>query len=444
MSETDRIPPQNSEAEISVLGSMLISAEATYLAFELLTEEHFYKNSHKLIFSAMAGLFQKNEPIDLVTVMEQLRREKNLEAAGGASYLTSLAEGVPTASHVAHYARIVREKSTLRGLIRLFDSFAAECYENPEDIGFFVDRVEQAIYGIARDKQARDFVHIRDLIHGSLETAESLMKNKQLVTGMPTGFLEFDERTSGLQPSDLVIVASRPSMGKTSLGLNIAQHAAVKERLPVAVFSLEMSREQLVQRLLCAEARVNSHQLRTGYLSESAFPRLTSAAEKLNEAEIFIDDTPAISGLELRAKARRLKAQKDIKMVIVDYLQLMNWSGKADNRQQEISEISRSLKALARELEIPVIALSQLSRAVEARTDKRPVLSDLRESGAIEQDADIVVLLYRPEYYDSSKKPGEAEINIAKQRNGPVGSFNLAFIKEYARFENLSTETVGA
>lgn len=442
MSGKDRIPPQNTEAETSVLGSMLISPDACYTAFELLSGDCFYKNSHKLIFSAMVKLFQKNEAIDLITAMEQLKREKNIEAAGGGAYLTSLAESVPSASNVQYYARIVREKSVLRSMIGIFDRFSSECYEDPEDISLFVDRVEQSVYDIARDKQSQDFVNIRDLIHDSLETAERLMKNKQLVTGIPTGFMDFDARTSGLHPSDLMVVASRPSMGKTSLALNIAQYAAVKEKLPVAVFSLEMSKEQLAQRLLCAEARINSHQLRTGYLGESAFPRLTMAAEKLNEANIFIDDTPGISGLELRAKARRLKARENIGMVVVDYLQLMSWSGRADNRQQEISELSRSLKSLAREIDVPVIALSQLSRAVEARTDKRPVLSDLRESGAIEQDADIVCLLFREEYYDASKGQGEADVNIAKQRNGPVGAFKLAFIKEYARFENLSTASV--
>jgi replicative DNA helicase len=443
MNEKDRVPPQNNEAETSVLGSMLISSDACYSGFELLKEENFYKNSHKLIFSAMAKLFQKNEAIDLVTVMEQLKRDKKIEAAGGAAYLASLAESVPSASNAAYYARIVKEKSILRSMIGMFDKFSSECYDSPEDMGLFVDQVEQSVFSIARDRQSQDFVHIKELIHDSLETAERLMKNKQLVTGTPTGFVDFDEKTSGLHPSDFMVIASRPSMGKTSLALNIAQHAAIKNDVPVALFSLEMSKEQLVQRLLCAEARVNSHQLRTGYLGESAFPRLTMAAGKLNEADIFIDDTPAISGLELRAKARRLKAKENIGMVIVDYLQLMNWAGRADNRQQEISELSRALKSLAREINVPVIALSQLSRAVEARTDKRPVLSDLRESGAIEQDADIVVLLFREEYYDASKGQGEAEIHIAKQRNGPVGSFKLAFIKEYARFENLTTAAAG-
>ncbi len=439
MNGKDRVPPQSIETEASVLGSMLISPEASYSGFEILAPDAFYKSAHKIIFQAMLQLFQKSEPIDLVTVMDRLRRESKLDQAGGAAYLTALAESVPTVSNVEYYARIVREKAVLRQLINTFGQFAGECYDNPQDIGTFIDRVEQAVYNIARDKPGGDFVQIKDLIHGSLETAERLMKDKQLVTGIPTGFDRFDERTSGLQKSDLMIIASRPAMGKSSLALNIAQNVAIREKLPVAFFSVEMSREQLVQRMLCAEARVNSHHLRTGYLGESAFPRLTIAAGRLAEAKIFIDDTPSISALELRAKARRLKARENIQMVLVDYLQLMRGSSRVENRQQEISELSRALKSLARELNIPVVALSQLSRAVEARTDRKPVLSDLRESGAIEQDADIVVLLFREDYYDASKSPGEAEINIAKQRNGPVGSFKLAFIKEYARFENLST-----
>ncbi len=436
--EQERIPPQNVEAEMSVLGSMLMTSNAVYRCIELLNKEGFYREAHRKIFSAMVELFGKDEAIDLVTITEQLRRDGNLEAVGGASYLTGLVDGVPTSENVEYYAKIVKEKAVLRDMINLLNKVADECYGSPDDVGLFVDRVEQSIYNLSRDKPGQDFIRLKDIIHDSLETVEALYRNKQLVTGISTGFDDLDEITSGLQLSDLIIIAGRPSMGKSSLAINIAQTAAIREKVPVAFFSLETSREQLVQRMLCAEARVSAYKLRTGFLSEEAFPRLTIAAGRLSEAPIFIDDTPAIPVLELRAKARRLNARENIGLIIIDYLQLMQWSGRADNKQQEISEISRSLKSLARELRIPVVAISQLSRAVEARADHRPQLSDLRESGAIEQDADVVILLLREEYYDPKKKQGEAEVIIAKQRNGPVGTVRLAFISEYTRFEPLS------
>jgi replicative DNA helicase len=437
--EQDRIPPQNVEAEMSVLGSMLMSSDAVCRCIELLNGESFYREAHRKTFSAMVELFEKDEAIDLITITEQLRRDGSLEAVGGASYLTGLVDGVPTSENVEYYAKIVKEKAVLRDMISVLSKVADECYGNPDDVGLFVDRVEQSIYNLSRDKPGQDFIRLKDIIHDSLETVEALCRKKQLVTGIPTGFDELNEITSGLQPSDLIIIAGRPSMGKSSLAVNLAQIAAVREKIPVAFFSLETSREQLVQRMLCSEARVSTYKLRTGFLSEAAFPRLTIAAGKLSEAPIFIDDTPAIPVLELRAKTRRLKARENVGLIIIDYLQLMQWSGRADNRQQEISEISRSLKSLARELRIPVVALSQLSRAVETRADHRPQLSDLRESGAIEQDADVVVLLLREEYYDPKKRPGEAEVIIAKQRNGPVGKVRLAFISEYTRFESIST-----
>ncbi len=441
--EQQKLPPQNIEAEMSLLGSMLISPDAVYRCIELLNGQSFYREPHRKVFSAMQELFGRDEAIDLVTITEQLRRGGNLEAVGGASYLTGLMDGVPTSENVEYYAKIVREKAVLRNMIKLLNQSSNECYESPDDVGLFIDRLEQSVYSLSRDKPGQDFVALKDIIHDSLEMAEALCRNKQLVTGIDTGFTELNEKTSGWHPSDLIIVAGRPSMGKSSFAINIAQTAAIKEKIPVAFFSVEMAREQLVQRMLCAEARVNAHELRTGFLSETAFPKLTTAAGKLKEAPIFIDDSPAIGTLELRAKARRLKARENIGLIVIDYLQLMQWSGRADNKQQEISEISRSLKSLARELRIPVMALSQLSRAVEAREGHRPLLSDLRESGAIEQDADVVILLLREEYYDpkDEKKQGIAELNIAKQRNGPVGTLKLAFIKEYTRFQDLSPRT---
>ena len=441
--EQKRVPPQNIEAEISVLGSMLMSPQAVNRCIELLNEGAFYREAHGKIFAAMLELFERDEAIDVVTLAEQLRRDGSLETVGGASYLTSLVDGVPTTANVAYYAKIVREKAVLRSMIGILSQYANECYESPDNVAAFVDSVEQAIYSLSRDKPGQDFIQVKDIIHDSLEMAEALSKRKQIVTGIATGFNDFNVMTSGLQPSDLIIVAGRPSMGKSSLAVNIAQWVAIKENTAVAFFSLEASKEQLVQRMLWSEARVNAHQLRTGFLGEKAFGELAIAAGRLEKAAIFIDDTPSISALELRAKARRLKAKEDIGLIVVDYLQLMQWTGRADNRQQEISEISRGLKSLARELRIPVMALSQLSRAVEARTDHRPLLSDLRESGAIEQDADVVVLLLREGYYDPKKDSGETELIIAKQRNGPVGTIKLMFMKEYTRFQDLSSRIPG-
>lgn len=441
--EQERIPPQNIEAEMSVLGSMLMSSDAVCRCIELINPESFYREAHGKIFSAMQELFGRDEAIDLITITEQLRRDRNLESVGGSSYATSLVDGVPTSANVEYYAKIVREKAVLRDMIKLLGQVSNECYENPDDVGLFLDSLEQSVYKLSREKPGQDFIALKDIIHDSLEMAEALCRKKQLITGIDTGFTDLNEKTSGWQPSDLIIIAGRPSMGKSSLAVNIAQTAAIKEKIPVAFFSVEMAREQLVQRMLCAEGGVDAHKLRSGFLGESDFSKLAIAAGKLAEAPIFIDDTPAIRALELRAKARRLKARENIGLIIIDYLQLMQWSGRTENKQQEVSEISRSLKSLARELKIPVVALSQLSRAVEARENHRPQLSDLRESGAIEQDADVVILLLREEYYDpeDEKKQGKAELNIAKQRNGPVGTVKLAFIKEYVRFQDLSTRT---
>ena len=433
-----KVSPQNLEAEMSVLGSMMMEEEAIARAIELLDKDSFYQEAHKKIFSAMLDLYERSAAVDLVTFTEELRKRGDLEGVGGAAYLTSLINAVPTAANIEHYAKIVKEKAILRSLINTATQIITESYEDRQEVDLFLDKVESRIYDISESKLRQDFVSIRDLIGDSIELAERLTQKKQLVTGIPTGFIEFDTKTSGLQASDLIVIAGRPSMGKSSLAINVALHVGVEKKIPLAFFSLEMSKEQLVQRMLCSEARVDAHKLRTGFLSSSAFSDLTLAAGLLAEAPIFIDDTPGMSGLELRAKARRLRSREKIGLIIIDYLQLMQGRRRAENRQQEISEISRSLKSLARELKVPVVALSQLSRAVEARDDHRPRLADLRESGAIEQDADVVALLLREEYYPPHKNPGQADVNIAKQRNGPVGSFKLTFRQECTRFENYS------
>lgn len=433
-----KVPPQNLEAEMSVLGSMMMEEEAIARAIELLDKDSFYYEAHKKIFSAMLDLYERSAAVDLVTFTEELRKRGDLEGVGGAAYLTSLINAVPTAANIEHYAKIVKEKAILRSLINTATQIITESYEDRQEVDLFLDKVESRIFDISESKLRQDFVSIRDLIGDSIELAERLTEKKQLVTGIPTGFTDFDTKTSGLQPSDLIVIAGRPSMGKSSFAINVALHVGVQKKIPLAFFSLEMSKEQLVQRMLCSEARVDAHKLRTGFLSSSAFSDLTLAAGLLAEAPIFIDDTPGVSILELRAKARRLKSRENIGLIIIDYLQLMQGRRRAENRQQEISEISRSLKSLARELKVPVVALSQLSRAVEQREDHRPRLADLRESGAIEQDADVVALLLREEYYTPDKNPGEADVNIAKQRNGPVGSFKLTFRQECTRFENYS------
>jgi replicative DNA helicase len=426
--------------EQSVLGAILLENEALAKVLETLDERDFYHDAHRWIFQAMIALFEENVPIDLLTVTERLRKNERLEAVGGASYLAELVELVPTAANVWHHARVVREKAVLRGLIHTATSIVTESYEDTDDVDILLDRAEQAIFEISQRKATTGFMHINAILKGSFKRIEQLYERKELVTGVPTGFIEFDRRTAGLQPSDLIIVAGRPSMGKTAFSLNIAQHVGIQVGRPVAIFSLEMAKEQLVLRMLCAEARIDSSKLRTGFLSREDWPRLTKAAGTLSEARIYIDDTPAQSSLDIRAKARRLRAELgDLALIIVDYLQLMQGRSRSENRQQEISEITRALKALAKELQVPVVALSQLSRAVEQRKPPRPQLSDLRESGAIEQDADVVALIYRDEVYDeNSDDKGVAEIIIGKQRNGPTGVVRLAFRGEYTRFENLA------
>ena len=436
----DKIPPQNLEAEMAVLGSMLLDEDAISVACESLTRDYFYKDSHRKIFDCIVSLYNLNKAVDLITLTDELKKAGTLESVGGGSYLTTLANAVPTAANIGHYVAIVKEKNILRTLLNNATRIISLCYESEgSNIDEVVDSAEKFIFEVSDRKNEGSYLQLKEIVKDSIETIDKLYQKKAHVTGIPSGFIDFDIKTAGLQPSDLIVIAGRPSMGKSAFALGIAEYAGVVEKIPLAMFSLEMSKEQLVQRMLCSHARVDAHKVRTGYLAPSDWPKLTAAAGKLSEAPIFIDDTPGISVMELRAKARRLKAHHNIQLVILDYLQLMRGSSGIENRQQEISEISRSLKALARELHVPVIAISQLSRAVETRNDHRPQLSDLRESGAIEQDADLVALILREEYYSpTSDNQGVAEVIIAKQRNGPVGSMKLAFIKEYPRFENMA------
>ena len=435
----ERLPPQNLDAEQAVLGSMLLEEAAMVQAAELLEERAFYKDAHRKIFAALLALYKASVPVDLVTLTEELKRRNLLEEVGGASYLATLTSVVPTAANVEYYCRIVKQKAILRDLIRATTQIAGDCYEEAVEPDLLLDKAESLIFDIASKKLKRDAIAMKDIIKSSIEMIDALYQRKGMITGLPTGFLELDQQLAGLQPADFIVIAGRPAMGKSSFTLCVAEHIALIQKAGVAIFSLEMSKENLVQRMLCSHARINAHNVRSGMLSTSDWPNLTKAAGKLSEAPIFIDDSPSISILELRAKARRLKSRHSINLVILDYLQLMEESSYAENRQQEISAISRSLKALARELNVPVIAVSQLSRAPERRESFRPRLSDLRESGAIEQDADVVLMLFREDYYNlTDENKGLAEIIIAKQRNGPTGTVKLAFIKEYTRFETLA------
>lgn len=434
-----KIPPQNVEAEKSVLGAMLIDNEAIGLALEILDASWFYQESHRRIYQAILDLYNNHKNVDLITLTDKLKNDGMMESVGGVSYISSIIDDVPTSANVEHYSHIVKEKGVLRELIKNSTQIIFQCYEAKGNVDAVVDNAERLIFEIADLKQKQKSFHIKDLVRSSIETLDQLYKRKEHITGIATGFEKVDYMTSGLQKSDLIILAGRPSMGKSALAVSIGENVGIHSKEGVAIFSLEMSKEQLVQRMLCSQARVDAHKVRSGFLSPQDWPKLTKAAQILSESKIFIDDTPAISALELRAKARRLKSNHDIKLIILDYLQLMRSSIQTDSRQQEISEISRSLKALARELGVPIIALSQLSRAVESRQDHRPQLSDLRESGAIEQDADVVFLLMREEYYaPTEENKGVADVIIAKQRNGPTGTVKLAFIKEYMRFENLA------
>jgi len=436
-----RMPPQNVEAEQSVLGTILLADHSLSSVLELLISDDFYKDSHKLIFEAMVVLFEKNEPQDIITVSNQLKDQNLLENAGGVSYLATLTSIVPVTSNITYYAKIIRQKAVLRNLIAVNTEIASRCYEEQGEIETLVDEAEQAIFEIARSKSNQSFTALKNIIPAAFETVEQLYKRKEMITGVPTGFPELDKMTAGLQPSDLIILAGRPSMGKTAFAMNIAQNAALLDKTGVAIFSLEMSKEQLAMRLLCSAGHIDSQRVRTGKLHDEDWPKLTRAVGMLTEAPMYLDDTPAISVLEMRAKVRRLAAQYPLGMIIVDYLQLMRGRNSIENRTQEISEISRSLKAMAKELKVPVIALSQLNRSLESRPDKRPMMSDLRESGAIEQDADVICFIYRDEVYNKAEdnpNRGIAEIIIGKQRNGPTGTVKLTFIKEFTMFENLS------
>lgn len=436
----DRVPPQNLEAEQSVLGSMLLAKEAIDEVTDILTAKDFYRDSHGWIFDAMLSLYAKQEPIDLITLAEELERQNLLEKVGGASYLALLASIVPTAANARYYAEIVAEKSLLRSLIQACTSVIQQCYEAGEEVAALLDEAEKSILQVAQQRRNEGFSHVKPLILEVIDKLDMLAKHKGGVTGIPT-FEALDRYLSGLHSSDLIICAARPGMGKTAFCLNIAQRAAMKSDVPVAIFSLEMSKDQLTQRLLASEALVDQSKLRSGYLDSEDWQRVTLAAGKLAEAPIYIDDTPGVTVMEVRAKSRKLKVEKGLGLLIVDYLQLMQSHRRTENRQQEISEISRSLKSLARELDVPVLALSQLSRAVEQTHDKRPALSHLRESGSLEQDADVVLFIHRPDYYDQdTEEQGIAEIIIAKHRHGPTGSAKLAFAAEYTRFLDIAQE----
>jgi replicative DNA helicase len=435
----DRTLPHNLEAERSVLGAILIHNDAFNQAAEVLNPRDFYRDAHRRIFEKMIQLSERGNAIDFITLKEELSKSGELDEVGGPAYVASLVDGLPHATNVEHYARIVREKSTLRNLIFSANKILATAYEAELEPNLILDEAEQSIFAIAEDRVRAGFVSMRQLAHASFETIERAHEKKQLITGVPSGFTDLDELTAGFQGGDLVIIAARPSVGKTALALNIAQHVGTKTGRTVGIFSLEMSKEQLFLRMLTSEAHIDSHRLRTGFLVESDWGRLSHALGTLSEAKVFIDDTPGIGVLEMRAKSRRLMAEHGLDMLIVDYIQLMQGRGRFENRTLELASISRSLKVLAKELSVPVVILSQLSRAPEARSDHRPMLSDLRESGALEQDADVVMLLFRPDQYPDVKPEDEniAEVNIAKQRNGPTGLVRLAFLKSETRFGNL-------
>lgn len=433
----ERMPPQNLEAEQSVLGSMIIASEAIYEAAELLSEQDFYRTAHQKIFEAITALSEKGEPVDLVTLSEELLRRRCLDEVGGMAYLSSLAGSVPTAANVHYYANIVREKSILRALIRAATGIVTRSYENPPSVLEFLDEAEQTIFDIGRQGRHQGFAPLKDVMKQAFDSIERLCDEKKGVTGLSTGFKDLDKITSGLHESDLIIIAARPSMGKSTLALNMAHHITVRGKKTAAFFSMEMSKEQLGQRLLCAQGKIDAQRMRQGFLTQEEYHKLTRAVGPLSEAQLYIDDTASMSIMELRAKSRRLKAQKGLDVIFVDYLQLMRGYGRAENRQQELSEISRSLKALAKELDIPVVALSQLSRAVEKREKRKPILSDLMESGGIEANADVVIFIYREAYYnEETDEPNIAEINVAKQRNGPTGSIKLVFHNRYNMFAN--------
>jgi replicative DNA helicase len=428
------------ETERSVLGIMLLDNTTIHQAMEFLQREDFYLDAHRRIFDKMIYLYEKGRPIDPVTLREELDRAGELDQVGGVSYLAGLMDGTPHLSNIEHYAKMIRDKSLLRRLILVSNQIISECFEQEDESDLILEKAERAVMEIADERTAAGFVTVAQVAKQQLELVEKLAGRPQMLTGLPTGFRDFDQMTSGLQPSDLIIVAARPSVGKTSLVLSIAQNAAQAGHT-VAINSLEMSKEQLVIRMLCSEAKINMHRFRSGFLNRDEWGHLAEALRKLAECRIFIDDTPGITPLELRAKARRLRYEHGLDLLVVDYLQLMTARGRVESRQQEVSQISRDLKGIAKDLKVPLIAVSQLSRAPETRSDHRPQLSDLRESGSLEQDADVVVFLYRDELYNPAEEAsGIAEAIIGKQRNGPIGTVKLAFLKEFTRFENLWQE----
>lgn len=431
------VPPHDDAAELAVLGAMFLDREAASLALEMLTGEDFYRPDHRQVFEAAEELYHSGVPIDMITVKNKLEEKQVFEQIGGLPFLANISTSVGSSANMRHYAAIVEEKSVLRRLIRTANNISQMSYEGKTDVNAIMDTAEKGIFDIMQNRHSDQFHHIRDIAVDSIEKIEDIYRSKGKLTGVPTGFVDFDQKTAGLQKSDLILLAARPSMGKTAFALNIIQNAAIRSNVPTAVFSLEMSREQLVNRMLCSEAMLDAQKLRTGELTDSDWADLIQAMGPLSQAPIYIDDTPGVTPMEVRSKCRRLKVEKGLGLIVIDYLQLMSGNSRNDSRQQEISEISRALKAIAREMEAPVIALSQLSRACEQRADHRPMLSDLRESGAIEQDADVVAFLYRDEYYfPDTEKKNQAELIIAKQRNGPTGTVDLTWMGQYTKFGN--------
>jgi replicative DNA helicase len=435
-----RVPPHSLDAEIAVIGAVLLDNESLNTIVEILQADDFYKSSHKYLFEAIISLYERRDPIDVVSLSNELRAISKIDEAGGVDYISYILDVVPTVANTQYYARIVKEMSLRRKIIHAVTEIANDAFESQGDIGSFIDSVEQRIFQVSESRLTQGFSKVGDLVKDSIRRVEQLCTSDDHITGVRTGFTALDEMTSGLQASDLIIIAGRPSMGKTALALSIARNAALDYGQAVAVFSLEMSKEQITTRLLCSEAKVSSAKVRSGNLTDNDFPRIVDAASKIAQANIFIDDTPAITALEMRAKARRLHRETPLSLIIIDYLQLMQGnSRRSERREQEISDISRSIKALAKELKIPIIALSQLNRAVETRVDKRPLMADLRESGAIEQDADIIGFVYRDEvYHPDTQHKGVAEIIISKHRNGSIGTIQTAFVGEYTSFENLA------
>ena len=433
-----RVLPHSVEAEQSVIGSMIMDREAIVVASEIITGDDFYSKQYGVLFDTMVELNNEGKPVDVVTLQDKLKEKEVPPEVSSLEFIVELVNAVPTSANIKYYANIVAEKATLRKLIKLNEEIANTCYMGKESLEYILEDTEKRVFDLVQRRNTGEFVPIREVVMNAMDKIEKASRNNGVVTGIPTGFIDLDYRTAGMQPSDLVLIAARPSMGKTAFVLNIAQHVAFKQNQTVAIFSLEMSKEQLVNRLFALESQVDSQNIRTGQLNDTEWEKLIETAGVIGKSNLIIDDTPGISIAELRSKCRKYKLEHNLSMIIIDYLQLMSGSGKSDSRQQEISDISRSLKAVARELSVPVLALSQLSRAVEQRPDHRPMLSDLRESGAIEQDADVVMFIYRDDYYNhDTDKKDIAEIIIAKQRNGPIGTIELAWIPKYTKFANL-------